>query len=111
MVSIGDASYSLYLIQGFIVLMLSKEHFIINPLLRLVLAAGTVYAALKMFKIETLLSEYCKRYLKQKFIASNKHIFEPQNYIDTETQRAIILCETPCRQVALWFQNPPPIGI
>ncbi len=70
MVSIGDASYSLYLIQGFIVLMLLKESFLNQIYIKLILAICTIYVALKMFKLEAIVSEHCKRYLKQKFIVS-----------------------------------------
>ncbi|MEJ7682683.1 MAG: hypothetical protein WKG06_33465 [Segetibacter sp.] len=67
MVSIGDASYSLYLIQGFIVLMLLKISFLNHYYIKLILAVCTIYLALKMFKLEAIISEFCKRYLKQKF--------------------------------------------
>lgn len=68
MVLIGDASYSLYLIQGFVVLMLVKITFLNHPFSRLILAVLTIYGALKMFKVEAVISDYCKRYLKQKFL-------------------------------------------
>ncbi len=73
MVLIGDASYSLYLVQGFIVLLLLKVNFLDNNYIRLILAICTIYVAIKMFKVEAIISGYCKRYLKQKFIVSNVH--------------------------------------
>jgi peptidoglycan/LPS O-acetylase OafA/YrhL len=68
MVLIGDASYSLYLLQGFVVLMLVKITFLNHPFSRLILAVLTIYGALKMFRVETVISDFCKRYLKQKFL-------------------------------------------
>jgi peptidoglycan/LPS O-acetylase OafA/YrhL len=68
MVLIGDASYSLYLIQGFLVLMLLKVNILNNNYIKPVLAVCTIYTALKMFRVEAAVGEYCKKYLKQKFI-------------------------------------------
>jgi peptidoglycan/LPS O-acetylase OafA/YrhL len=60
MVLIGDASYSLYLLQGFVVLMLVKITFLNHPFSRLILAVLTIYGALKMFRVEAVISDYCK---------------------------------------------------
>lgn len=68
MVLIGDASYSLYLVQGFLVLMLVKITFLNHPFFKLILAVLTIYAALKMFKVEAMTGNYWKKYLKQKFL-------------------------------------------
>lgn len=68
MVSIGDASYSLYLVQGFLVLMLVKITFLNHPFFKLILAVLTIYAALKMFRVEAFIGNYCKKFLKQKFL-------------------------------------------
>jgi hypothetical protein len=69
MVLIGDASYSLYLVQGFVVLMLAAFNFLNIGYVKLMLAALTIYGALHMFKLEAWLSDYCKRFLKQKLLS------------------------------------------
>lgn len=68
MVKIGDASYSLYLLQAFTVLALLKIMFLNTGIMKILLAFGTIYAALEMFKIESAMSSYCRRQLKQKFL-------------------------------------------
>lgn len=71
MVRIGDASYSLYLLQGIIVLLVLKIKFLDKGLIRILLAVSTVYAALKMLVVEEAINGYCKRHLKQIFIRTS----------------------------------------
>lgn len=71
MVKIGDASYSLYLLQAFAVLLVSKIKIFSAGYIKILLAVATIYAALKMLTIEEVVGSYSKKFLRRVLVVKN----------------------------------------